>query len=172
MSSDVNGKDSWFRKTVVSLESPLLSYAFKIILRNEPSEEIVQESFLKLWSQEYPLFENHYPKAWLYKVTRNLAIDYLRKEKRLELDDNLEEVLARPCVSESLFDVSVIMQEISKLPKIQQEMLVLRFGEELSYKEISEVVGLTSSNVGVKIHEAINAIRVIVIKELTSNLQA
>lgn len=159
-------KTNWFRKTVVKLESPLLSYVFQILLRNESSEEVVQESFLKLWAQEYPKFEDHYPKAWLYKVSRNMAIDILRKEKRINLDDKLDEILGRPCVSESLFDASVIMQEISKLPKAWQEVLVLRFGKELSYKEIAVILNLTTTNVGVKIHDGIEAIRAIVMKEL------
>lgn len=159
-------KNNWFRKTVVSLESPLLSYIYKILLRHEPSEEVVQEGFLKLWAQEYPKFENHYPKAWLYKVCRNMAIDYLRKNNRLESTDNLDEILGRPCVSESLFDASVIMQEINKLPKTQQEVLVLRFGKELTYKEIAEILDITTSNVGVRVHDAINSIKEIVTKEL------
>jgi RNA polymerase sigma-70 factor (ECF subfamily) len=159
-------KTNWFTKTVVTLERPLLSYIYQIILRNEPSEEVVQESFLKLWAQEYPKFEDYYPKAWLYKVGRNLAIDYLRKNKRLDLDNDLENILGRPCVSESLFDASVIMQEIGKLPKTQQEVLLLRFGKELSYKEIAEILNITTTNVGVKIHESIQLIREILDKEV------
>ena len=164
--SDHKTKYDWFKKTVVNLESPLLSYVYKILLRNEPSEEVVQESFLKLWAQDYPKFDDYYPKAWLYKVSRNMAIDILRKDKNIEFDDNLENILGRPCVSEALFDASVIMQEIGKLPKALQEVLVLRFGEELSYKEIAEILNLTTTNVGVKIHDGIQMIREIVSKEL------
>jgi RNA polymerase sigma-70 factor (ECF subfamily) len=167
MAKPNNEKNSWFRKTVVNLESPLLNYAFKIISRRESSEEIVQEGFLKLWAQEYPRFENHYPKAWLYKICRNMAIDYLRREKRIDLENDLENILSRPCVSESLFDASVIIKEISKLSKIEQEVLVLRFSDELSYKEISDVVGITPSHVGVKIHEGLQAIRGVILKELS-----
>ena len=74
-------KENWFRQTVVGLEGPLLKYTLKIIKRLAPSEETVQESFLRLWQQEYPGQFEHYPKAWLYKVCRNLAIDILRKER-------------------------------------------------------------------------------------------
>lgn len=167
----VEDKHDWFRKTVVTMESPLLKYVFKILARTEASEETVQEGFLKLWAQEYPKFETHYPKAWLYKVCRNLAIDYLRKEEKLSLDDDLENILSKPCISETLFDASVVIQEMSKLPKPVQEALILRFGDELSYKEIAEVLNLTPSNVGVKIHDGILAIRTVVIKELKSHLE-
>jgi len=160
-------KETWFRKTVVQLESPLLNYVYRMLARLGPAEELVQDGFLKLWAEDYPKFEDSYPKAWLYKVCRNMAIDYLRKEKRLDLDnDAVDELLSKVCLSEELFDASVILQEISKLPKSQQEALVLKFGDELSYKEMSEVLGISTSNVGVRIHEAIQAIREVVLKEL------
>ncbi|MCR9206389.1 MAG: RNA polymerase sigma factor, partial [Halobacteriovoraceae bacterium] len=115
-------KESWFRKTVVGLESALLNYTFKIVSRLPVSEEVVQESFLRLWKQEYPGEFQHYPKAWLYKVCRNLAIDILRKDGKIDLEDNLEEILFRPCVSETLLEASLIMQEVQKLSKQQQEV--------------------------------------------------
>ena len=159
-------KKSWFQKTVIDNESPLLNYTFKILSRLAPSEEVVQESFLKLWMQEYPGNFEHYPKAWLYRVCRNMAIDHLRKEKRLSLEDNLEEVLSTPCVSESLFDASTIMQEIAKLDALEQEALVLKFNDELSYKEIAELTGASVSLVGVRIHNGLQKIKSVIAAEL------
>lgn len=159
-------KETWFRKTVVSLESALLNYTFKIVSRLPVSEEVVQESFLRLWKQEYPGNFQHYPKAWLYKVCRNLAIDILRKEGRVDLEDNLEEILFRPCVSETLLEASLIMQEVVKLTKQQQEVLTLKFNDELSYKEIAELTGLSVSHVGVLLHEALGALREVVMADL------
>lgn len=164
----MNDKNSWFRKTVVSLESPLLKYTIKVISRLAPSEEVVQESFLRLWKQEYPGEFEHYPKAWLYKVCRNLAIDILRKEDKLSLENNLEEILARPCISEKLFEISQIMQEIAKLEKSEQEVLVLKFNDDLSYKEIAELTGLSVSLVGVRIHNALKKIKDVIQKDLAN----
>ena len=159
-------KNSWFRQTVIGLESSLLKYTLKILTRLAPSEEVVQESFLRLWKQEFPGEFEHYPKAWLYKVCRNLAIDILRKEEKISLEDNLEEILSRPCLSETLLDASRIMQEIQKLSKSEQEVLVLKFNDDLTYKEIAELTGLTVSNVGVKIHSALNKVRDVILSEL------
>ena len=159
-------KDLWFRKTLIALESPLLGYAFRIVKRMAPSEEVVQDSFLRLWKQEYPKFENHYPKAWLYKVARNLAIDYLRKEQRVELSDELEEILSTPCINEKLLESSLILQKINDLPKSQQELLFLKFSEDLTYAEISEATGLSVSNVGYKLHHALESLKDIILAEL------
>lgn len=162
-------KENWFQKTVVGLESALLGYVYRIIFRREPSEEVVQDSFLKLWNQEYPKFDEHYPKAWLYRVARNLAIDYIRREKRIDLEESLEEVLSTPCISQELFDASQIFQEMKKLPKSEQEVLFLKFSEELSYREISEATGLSVSNVGFKIHQGIQKLKDVILAELKIN---
>ncbi len=159
-------KHSWFRKTVVDNESPLLNYTFKILSRVAPSEEVVQESFLKLWMQEFPGNFEHYPKAWLYRVCRNMAIDILRKDKRLSLEDNLEEILSCPCVSEDLFDASMIMKEIDKLDALEKEALVLKFNDDLSYKEIAELTGSSVSLVGVRIHNGLQKIKSVIVAEL------
>ncbi len=166
MSEDTQ-KHSWFHRTVVENESPLLNYTYKILSRLAPSEEVVQDSFLKLWMQEYPGNFEHYPKAWLYKVCRNMAIDHLRKEKRLSLEDNLEEILSSPCVSESLLEASRIMKEINKLDSIEKEVLVLKFNDDLSYKEIAELTGISVSLVGVRIHNGLEKIRAVVIEEIS-----
>ena len=161
-----NSKHSWFHKTVIDNESLLLNYTFKILARLAPSEEVVQESFLKLWKQEFPGNFEHYPKAWLYRVCRNLAIDCLRKDKRLSFDDNLEEILSCPCVSESLLEASQIMSEINKLESLEKEVLVLKFNDDLSYKEIAELTGISVNLVGVRIHNGLEKIRSVVQDEL------
>jgi RNA polymerase sigma-70 factor (ECF subfamily) len=163
-----NGQDKrkWFQQTVIGLESPLLKYTMKIINRLAPSEEVVQDSFLKLWQQEFPGQFEHYPKAWLYKVCRNLAIDYLRKEKKCDLDENLEDILSTPCLNEALLDASHILKEINKLSPSEQEVLILKFNDDLSYKEIAELTGFSVSNVGAKIHNALEKIRSVVLAEL------
>lgn len=164
--SDHSEKHSWFHKTVVDNESPLLNYTFKILCRLAPSEEVVQDSFMKLWLQEFPGKFEHYPKAWLYKVCRNLAIDTIRKEKRISLEENIEDILSTPCVSESLLEASRIMAEINKLDAPEKEVLVLKFNDDLTYKEIAELTGVSVNLVGVRIHNGLEKIRTVVQDEL------
>ena len=71
----------------------------------------------------------------------------------------------------ALTDSNLSKQEIQKLNKSEQEVLLLKFSEELSYKEISNVTGLTVSNVGFKIHHGIQQIKAVVIDELEKHLE-
>ena len=52
-----------------------------------------------------------------------------------------------------------LMSQVSKLPDRQQEILRLKFHAGLSYKEIAEVMGITSTNVGFILHSAISKLR-------------
>ena len=152
-------KDSWFRKCVFTNERRLIRYTMKLIATLEPSKEIVQESFLKLWKQNFPNSSPYYPVAWLYRVSRNAAIDYIRQNKGKEYLEDASELISTPCLNEKLLEKSIILKTIKKLPKKQQKVMVLKFQEDLSYQEISEITGLSGSNVGYLIHESIKALR-------------
>jgi RNA polymerase sigma-70 factor (ECF subfamily) len=84
----------------------------------------------------------------------------------MDLEGSLDEILFSPCVSETLLESSLIMQEVVKLTVQQQEVLVLKFKDELSYKEIAELTGLSVSHVGVLLHEALGALREVILADL------
>jgi RNA polymerase sigma factor (sigma-70 family) len=58
------------------------------------------------------------------------------------------------------------MKEVAKLTNQQQEVLVLKFKDELSYKEIAELTGLSASYVGVILHEGLTAHREVILVDL------
>ena len=154
----------WFQQAVDKYQRPLTRYARGILRNLEPAREVVQESFLRLWKNGE--VESGNPlRIWLYRTTRNLAIDHLRKEGRMEsLSENDEEQLPCPeqMPSEALEKKQAsknIMSEVDSLPAKYQEVLRLKFQEELSYKEISEVTGHSVSHVGVLLHTAILNLR-------------
>ncbi|ATH09048.1 hypothetical protein BIY24_14160 [Halobacteriovorax marinus] len=159
-------KMKWFTEVVLKHEAPLIGYVFKILRKRATSEEVTQESFLKLWREVFPNKEyENYPKAWLYRVCRNMAIDILRKDTRLVFDGEVEELISCPSISESVFDSSIILQEIGKLKPIEVEVMTLKFANDLSYKEISSITNLSVSNVGFIIHDCVKKVRAIVLKE-------
>ena len=65
-------------------ESPLLRYAYGMVARREVAEEIVQDGFLKLHQHWEDITT---PRAWLYRATRNLCLNHLRKHKRETLTE-------------------------------------------------------------------------------------
>lgn len=144
-------------------EARLLRYARRFVPDSE-AREIVQEAFLRLWQQD-PVEVEGYLAEWLFRVCRNQALDRCRKEKHLSRVDG--EVMAQ--ASDDIDDLemrvdqsraqSQILALINQLPASQQEVLRLKFQEDLSYKQISAITGLSVSHVGVLIHTAITRIR-------------
>jgi RNA polymerase sigma factor (sigma-70 family) len=108
---------------------------------------------------------DHAPAKWLFTVCRNRALNVCRKEGRMTyLDD---ELLARregtePSPNEELEKKEArkfLLRIVETLPPRQQEVLQLKFQNDLSYQEISEITELSVSHVGVLIHTALKTLR-------------
>ncbi len=152
-------KEEWFRSIIAQYEQRLIRYSARIAGNHEAAREVVQEAFLRLWQTEDESLDN--VSAWLFRVCRNRAIDTLRRHKKIStvsIDGaaGLGLVAADSATSEP---DTVLMLALKKLPENQQEIVRLKFQEDMSYADISEVTGLSVSNVGYLLHMAIKALR-------------
>ena len=155
-------KKRWVRSLFVQYEGRLLRYVMKFT-NHEKASEIVQESFVKLLNIEDPSKIEGKELAWLFRVSRNRALDRLKKEKPMSLMKPGQDI---PFESESPEDKmerdqkkSQASQILQSLTPTQKEVIRLKFQEDLSYKEISEITGHTVSHVGVILHESIKKLR-------------
>jgi RNA polymerase sigma-70 factor, ECF subfamily len=127
-------------------------------------DDYVQELIIQLW-KAFPSFQKQSKfSTWMYRVCLNAAIDIIRKEKtqpqfiKLEnqhvngLMDHINEISS---YQEKLY------QAINKLSAIDKAIITL-YLDEFSYKEISEIIGISEVNTGVKI----NRIKSIILKSL------
>jgi len=135
-------------------ETPLLRYAYGMVARREVAEEIVQDAFLKLYKHWQDIES---PRAWLYRATRNLSLNYLRKYKRETLSDdsdsqespsqrNPDDELGR---MEAIGTLRILIEE---LPAADRALIQLKYHEDLSYGNIGEQLELGTGNVGYKLH--------------------
>lgn len=149
---------------VSEYERPLTLYATRILGDVGRAQDVVQETFLRLFSQN-PFPAQPFVAQWLYTVCRNKALDIRRKEKRMNpLSDSHIETLRSadpppPEILESREKTSQVMKALDGLPENQQEVIRLKFQHGRSYKEISEITNLSVSNVGVLIHKGLKSIR-------------
>ncbi len=139
-------------------EGRLLRYAARFV-KIEVARELVQETFARIWKEDPENLRNR-EREWLFHVCRNLALDYLKKEKPLSYisQDNAIEPLAHAALeqNESMGEVNGILRT---LPAHQQEVVRLKFQESMSCQEISQVTGHSVSHVGVLLHEAMKEVR-------------
>jgi RNA polymerase sigma factor (sigma-70 family) len=143
-------------------EKRLLSYLRRFV-ELELAREIAQESFLRCWQQGTTLAGREGP--WLFKAARNLALDHLKREDTrmtqksdgekefADSSEGAEESMARRQQESTLWN------KVEQLPQPQREVLLLKFQENFSYKEISAITGHSVSYVGVLIHEGMTHLR-------------
>ena len=156
-------KQRWMAGVVQEYEGRLVRFAYKLLRNLERARDVVQDVFLSLWQEDHQTLQP-YLRAWLFKACRNRALDILRKEKRVDLQDgnNDEEPSTEldPSMSyEKQEQIKNLMSVFQKLSVQHREVLRLKFQEELSYKEIAQVTGHSLSYVGVLIHEGLIELR-------------
>jgi RNA polymerase sigma-70 factor (ECF subfamily) len=145
-------------------ELPLLQYATRILGDRERARDVVQETFVELGRSRRRQTDSA-PAKWLFTVCRNRALNICRKEKRMTyLDDEILEhkAGADPAPNERLEQEEAkgfLLRIVATLPPRQQEVLQLKFQNDLSYQEISEITKLSVSHVGVLIHTALKTLR-------------
>lgn len=133
----------------------------------EEAQDLTAEVFLKTWQYIIDGKEIKNLNALFYKIARNLVIDHYRKESRKEI--SLEREIMEQQEIKMIFDskskveqqiqYKQIEDQLRNLKDEYREVVILRFIEELSIKEIAEVLGKKSGAVRVILYRAINALK-------------
>jgi RNA polymerase sigma-70 factor (ECF subfamily) len=153
-----------FEEIVHRFEMPLLQYARRITGDREQARDVVQETFVK-FQLNGALRSEDEPATWLFTVCRNAALNACRKERRMIYVD--EEIIeARESEQPMPFDqleqkeaTGFLLRIVSTLPLRQQEVIQLKFQNDLSYEQIAGIMQTTANNVGVLLHTALKTLR-------------
>jgi RNA polymerase sigma factor (sigma-70 family) len=164
MQSGGTARHQEFEEIFNRFKIPLLQYAARITGDREQARDVVQETFVK-FQRNGALRHKDEPATWLFTVCRNAALNVCRKERRLMYVD--EEVIEagaseQPMPFEQLQQkeaTGFLLQIVGTLPPRQQEVLQLKFQNDLSYQQIAEILQTTSNNVGVLLHTALKTLR-------------
>jgi RNA polymerase sigma-70 factor (ECF subfamily) len=144
-------------------ERPLLAYAQRMLGGDwAGAQDAVQETFLRLCREDYQKIESRVA-AWLFSVCRSRVIDMQRTKHATPVDAS-QMALPDPTpdaseIASDAEDRVHLDQLVHQLSPRQQEVLRLRLQAGLSYREIAEVTGLTVSNVGFHLHQAVRNLR-------------
>ncbi|MCK5528487.1 MAG: sigma-70 family RNA polymerase sigma factor [Kiritimatiellae bacterium] len=151
-----------FNTIVARYEEQLLRYASRIVGGSNAAQDIVQNTFIKLfkkWTDE--LEPSPKLSSWLYRVAHNCAVDYIRKESRRHLLhlQHAEEIdnFIPPNRGDGFHigeQAERAAASLRTLTSREQQLVVLKIYEEKSYKEIGEITGLTVTNIGYILHHA------------------
>lgn len=115
-------------------------------------DDLLQEMLLATWHSVPHFRGDSSPATFLYRVAQNTALTWYRRRARMPFVEELDESLhAAPPASMKFERSELLYQAIQQLPELDRA-LVLMYLDELSYRDISEVTGISESNVGVRLN--------------------
>lgn len=122
----------------------------------EERKDLFQEIVLQLW-RSYPTFKHESKvSTWMYRVALNTAVSSFRKDSRRphhgSLSDMELDIPAMPDTSpEYELKIKYLYAAIDQLSQVEKAIVML-YLEERSYDEMAEIIGITKTNVGVKLN--------------------
>ncbi len=143
-----------YRELYTSLYSYLFGFAKTIVQSRESAEEVVSDVFIKLWERRKELEKIENLKVYLYVATRNIAFNYLDKQKRNStnsIDDVESEFTSIDFDPEQLLItadmLALIQKAIDQLPPKCKIIFKLAKEDGLKYREIAEVLNISVKTV-------------------------
>ncbi len=143
---------SGFERFYLETKDKFFGYLLKLTGNSEEASDILQETYLRLFKN----YKERPVKALLYRIGYNIFIDTRRRLKHQgELEDfsNMEDTNTNVVSSYiKREEFSSVMKLLQRLSVEERNILSLRSSDNLSYKEIAEITGMSEENVKVKIH--------------------
>lgn len=141
--------EEWLGKHKALIFKIVRSYAFT----SPDKDDLFQEIIIQVW-RSIPTFRHACAvTTWLYRISLNTSISWSKKERRNQHDASLESI--EHVLQENVVSVddrlAWLYDEIAQLDEIDRSVALLML-DGFSYKEMAEILGITESNVGVKIN--------------------
>lgn len=141
---------TWVDENKALLFKVVRAYAFS----KSDRDDLFQEITIQVWRSIPNFRKESAVKTWLYRIALNTAIKWNRDEQKHHEGrhsfDKMEHLLQQKQETEDA-RLEWLYQQIGKLDKIDRSLCLLML-DGFNYREMSDILGITESNVGVKIH--------------------
>lgn len=167
------GNQAAFEDVVIYYQNRIYQHCYRMLGNAHEAEDIAQEAFIRAYVNIHSYDLNRKFSTWLYRIATNLTIDRLRKRKPdYHIDAEIKgmnglDMYSRLASSNQLPEEEVqslelqsyIHQQIAELPKIYRAIIMLRYLEEFSLKEISDILDIPLGTVKTRIHRGREILR-------------
>lgn len=166
----INGEASAFGLLYDKYQPQIYRFVYLKVSHREAAEDLTHQVFLNAWQKiENYRFKGFPFSSWLYSIARNQVIDYYRVQKiNISSEEAVEmkiELLTENPVAENIdnnLDKEKIRRAIKKLKANHQNVIILRFIEDLSLKETAVAMGKTPLAVKLIQHRAVKNLKKII----------
>lgn len=168
VSRAVGGDQTAFKELFDKYRQPLYFHVLKMVHNRDIIEDLLQEIFLKAFDNINSYNPDYAFSTWLYRITTNHSIDYLRKKKlkTLSLDEPINtkdgEMSIEVADEDSASDDTILLdqrrrvlkQALDSLPDKYRDIIYMRHMDELSYQEIADILEIPLGTVKAHIFRA------------------
>lgn len=151
------GDTKAFEELYARLSGGLFNYCVRLLGDWHRAEDVLVETFTKFARSD--LDERRNLRAWLYRVATNACYSFFRKQRTearcFELQ--LKEILNNPCPD--FTDDLRIQRFLNELPEYQRIVITLKFYEQMTYRDIAEVLCCPVGTVKSRVHEGLRKLR-------------
>jgi RNA polymerase sigma-70 factor (ECF subfamily) len=155
IAESLSGGQASFAILVERYVSPLYKFAYRYVRNGPDAEDVAQETFVRVWKNLKKFDQSKSFKTWAFTIAKNASLDLLKKKKPMtfsqigEENDTIDAVLA-PYVavadaSDDAFDRGLLKKDfdavLAKLPDHYRDVMVLRYTDNLKFREIADRLG-------------------------------
>ncbi len=153
-----------FERVVREFSEQLYWQARRIVLTHDDADDVIQNVFLKAWTHLDDFHQDARLSTWLYRITINESVDFLRRKKNQSTvsADQEETGIANMLIADNYFDgdeTQALLQEaIAQLPDVQRTVFNLRYYDDMKYSDMSELLETSEGSLKASYHIAVKKI--------------
>ncbi len=170
-----------FEQLIVIHQKKVFNIAYRMLGNLEDANDVTQEALVKAYRGIKKFNGKSSFSTWLYSITNNACIDYIRKnrktnliylDRKYEREDGIYEMQldSEEDTPEELFEKkevqNLVHESINKLNEDHRRVIILRDIEEFSYKEIAQIINCSEGTVKSRISRARNNLKAIIKEKL------
>lgn len=158
-------KEKAFNEIVAAYSERLYWHVRGFVCTHDDTDDLLQEIFIKIWSA-LPAFRGDSRLfTWIYRIATNETLNWLHKQKVRSMlrFESLDSTMADKVDDDPYFNGNeaqrLLFKAIARLPQKQKAIFTMRYFDELSYEEISEILGTSVGALKASYHFAAEKIR-------------
>ena len=149
-------KEKELKKYIVDNKESLYRFAYSYVKNQDDALDIVQDSICKSLTKIDTLKDIDNIKPWIYKIISNCAIDYIRKNKKYVINNDLD---LDDSISYDTYENIDLQKALDELPEKYKTIVILRYFEDMKISEIAQVLDENTNTIKTRLYKALDKLK-------------